>query len=72
MDNTDFDYINITNELEMVSDSLSSKTAEESVKFVEEEDVEFECDYDCDGCWFDPESCGRKDTHKNLNGDTND
>lgn len=24
-------------------------------------DDDYECDYDCEGCWCDPEDCGRYD-----------
>lgn len=59
MDNTDFDYIDIMDEMGTATDNWLGKRAEQKMILIEEEDVDFECDYDCDGCWFDPESCGK-------------
>jgi hypothetical protein len=52
MDNTDFNYIDIMNELEMISDGML-------VELFDDEDIDFERDHDCDGCWFKLESCGK-------------
>ena len=57
MDNTDFNYIDIMNELEMISDGML-------VELFDDEDIDFECNYDCNGCWFEPESCGKKGARK--------
>ena len=60
MDNTDFDYIDIMNELDMIEHGIFFKLGGQKVRPVEdEEDDDYECDHDCDGCWCDPEDCGR-------------
>jgi len=60
MDNIDFDYIDITNELGDAMDNWLGKRAEQEMIFIEDECVDFECNYNCDACWFDIDSCGKK------------
>lgn len=59
MDNTDFNYIDIADELGAATDNWLGKRAEEEMILIEDEDIDFECNHDCDGCWFEPESCGK-------------
>ena len=65
MDNTDFNYIDIADELGAATDNYLGKRAEQEMILIEDEDIDFECDHDCDGCWFEPESCGKVKEQEN-------
>ena len=54
MDNTFFYWDDIYEEKDRYYSSIVSFGEQ-----ISEED-DYECDYNCDSCWCDPEDCGRK------------
>ena len=56
MDNTFFYWDDIYEEKDRYYSSIAPFG--EPADIYDNED--FECDYDCEGCWFEPETCGKK------------